>query len=234
MLPRRETIASSSRDHESHFRNELHLLLGLIIMENVAELMFSSLARVRRGGAPSGQQQKGDHARPGAVVVAITSILGSPAAAQGAANLIDAQIVHFVQTAGQIDIEGAKQALSKSANKAVRSFAEGLVHDNTVVNKRTADLIHKVKVTSEDNDLSRALNEHAAYKRAELAKLKGAEFDKACIANEAAYHLTVNGALEVTLIPSATNPELKSLLQSGLRIFQGHQQHAKEVASALK
>jgi len=36
-----------------------------------------------------------------------------------------------------------------------------------------------------------------------------------------AYHKTVNGALETTLIPSASNPELKGLLQTGLKIFQG-------------
>ena len=32
----------------------------------------------------------------------------------------------------------------------------------------------------------------------------------------------------------ASNPELKSLLQTGLKIFQGHEQHAEHVAAALK
>ena len=54
------------------------------------------------------------------------------------------------------------------------------------------------------------------------------------IANEVAYHKTVNGALETTLIPSASNPEFKSLLQTGLKIFQGHEQHAEKVAAELK
>jgi putative membrane protein len=44
----------------------------------------------------------------------------------------------------------------------------------------------------------------------------------------------VNGALENTLIPSANNAELKSLLQTGLKIFQGHQQHAEHVVSDVK
>jgi len=52
--------------------------------------------------------------------------------------------------------------------------------------------------------------------------------------NEVAYHKTVNGALEKTLIPSASNPELKELLQTGLKIFQGHEQHAEQVAAKLK
>ena len=36
------------------------------------------------------------------------------------------------------------------------------------------------------------------------------------------------------LIPSASDSELKSLLQTGLKIFQGHQQHAEQVAAKLK
>jgi putative membrane protein len=163
---------------------------------------------------------------------AAVCMLSGGALAQGAAaKLTDPQIAHIAYAAGQLDIEGAKQALSKSTNKDVRAFAEQMVHDHTAVNKQAVD---KLKVTPEDNDLSRALTEQAAGKRAELAKLKGAEFDRAYLANEVAYHLTVSGALEVTLIPSATNPELKSLLQTGLKTFQGHQQHAREVASALK
>ena len=75
---------------------------------------------------------------------------------------------------------------------------------------------------------------HAAEKLAELGKLKGAEYDKAYVANEVAYHKTVNGALEKQLIPSASNAELKGLLQTGLKIFQGHEQHAEHVAAGLK
>ena len=66
------------------------------------------------------------------------------------------------------------------------------------------------------------------------AKLKGRTFDKAYVDNEVAYHKTVNGALQSTLIPSANNAELKSLLETGLKIFQGHEQHAEHVASELK
>ena len=89
-------------------------------------------------------------------------------------------------------------------------------------------------LTPEDNDTSRALTKPADAKRAELAKLKGKAFDKAYVDNEVAYHKTVNSALENTLIPSANNAELKSLLQTGLKIFQGHGQHAEHVAAELK
>ena len=166
--------------------------------------------------------------------IAAICILSGAAFAQGAAKLTDPQIAHIAYTAGQLDIEAAKQALSKSANKDIRAFAEGMVGDHTAVNKKALDLVTKLKVTPEDNDTSRALTKAAADERAELAKLSGAAFDKAYIANEVAYHKTVNGALESTLIPSASNPELKSLLQTGLKIFQGHEQQAEKVAAELK
>ena len=79
-----------------------------------------------------------------------------------------------------------------------------------------------------------ALTKAAADKRAELDKLSGAAFDKAYVANEVAYHKTVDTALETQLIPSSSNAELKSLLQTGLKIFQGHEQHAEHVAAGLK
>ena len=146
----------------------------------------------------------------------------------------DPQIAHIAYTAGVIDVAAAKQALAKTSNKDVKEFAENMVRDHEAVNKQALDLVKKLKVTSEDNDTSKSLSKNAAVKLDELAKLKGADFDKAYVANELAYHKAVDGALETLLIPSASNTELKSLLQTGLKIFQGHEQHAEHVAAELK
>lgn len=126
------------------------------------------------------------------------------------------------------------QALEKSKNKEVRDFAQDMVRDHAEVNKQALALLAKLKVKPEDNDTSRALTKQAAAKRDELAKLNGVAFDKAYVANEVAYHKTVNGALENTIIPSASNADFKGLLQTGLKIFQGHQQHAEHVAANVK
>ncbi|CCD86340.1 conserved exported protein of unknown function [Bradyrhizobium sp. ORS 285] len=170
------------------------------------------------------------HITATAVALCLTS---SVAFSQGA-KLGDPQIAHIAYTAGEIDIKAAKQALDNASNKEVKEFAQGMVRDHEAVNKQALALVKKLKVTPEDNDTSRALSKQAAEKLSELGKLKGAEFDKAYIANEVAYHKTVNGALETQLIPSASNPELKELLQTGLKLFQGHQQHAEHVAADLK
>ena len=182
---------------------------------------------------PAPQEDKTMFVRLSAAIAAL-SLLGSPAFAQGAAKPTDPQIAHIAYTAGVIDIAAAKQAMTKASHKDVKAFAADMVRDHEAVNKQALDLVKKLKVTPEDNDTSKALSKQAADKLAELEKLKGAEFDKAYVANEVAYHKAVNGALETLLIPSASNAELKSLLQTGLKIFQGHQQHAEHVAAALK
>jgi putative membrane protein len=161
-------------------------------------------------------------------------LLSGSAFAQGAAKPSDPQIAHIAYTAGMLDIEAGKQALAKSKNKDVRAFAEDMVRDHSAVNDQALALVKKLNVTPADNDTSKALTKQAAAKKAELAKLDGAAFDKAYVANEVAFHKTVNGALETSLIPSASNAELKSLLQTGLKVFQGHQQHAEHIAAALK
>jgi putative membrane protein len=159
----------------------------------------------------------------------------SSASAQGAsAKPTDPQIAHIAYTAGELDVAAAKQAIDKTKNKDVKAFAEDMVRDHEAVNKQALDLVNKLKVKPEDNDTSKTLTKNADAKRAELAKLSGAAFDKAYVSNEVAYHKAVNSALETTLIPAASNTELKSLLQTGLKIFQGHEQHAEHVAGELK
>jgi putative membrane protein len=166
-------------------------------------------------------------------IVAMLAISGLAAHAQSA-KPNDAQIAHIAYTAGQIDIEAAQQALDKSKNKDVRAFAQDMLRDHKAVNDKALALVKKLNVTPQDNDTSKALLKQAKDKKAELSKLSGAAFDKAYAQNEVAFHKTVNGALETTLIPAATNAELKDLLTTGVKLFQGHQQHAEHVAQALK
>ncbi len=146
----------------------------------------------------------------------------------------DPQIAHIAYSAGVIDVEAAKLALSKTGNAEVKAFAESMQKDHEAVNDMALALVKKLNVTPEDNPTSQALVKAAAERRAELGKLDGAAFDKAYIDNEVAYHKQVNGALETLLIPSAENGELKSLLETGLKLFQGHQQHAEHVAADLE
>lgn len=158
-------------------------------------------------------------------------IAAAPPAADAGPN--DAQIAHIAYTAGALDVAAAKQALAKSHDKEVRAFATVMLRDHQAVNDQALALVKKLGVTPEDNATSEALSKQAAATHDRLAKLSGKAFDRAYVANEVTYHQAVNGALKDTLIPSADNGELKSLLETGLTLFSEHQMHAEHLAASL-
>jgi putative membrane protein len=166
-----------------------------------------------------------------AVALLLAVMTGSASAAD---KPTDPQIAHIAYTAGDIDIKTAKVALDKSRNAEVRAFADDMVRDHQAVNDKALALVKKLGVTPEDNATSQALVKQAGEERAHLETLSGAAFDKAYVDNEVAYHKTVDSALSSTLIPSSSNAELKGLLQTGLKIFEGHLAHAEHLAQMLK
>jgi putative membrane protein len=168
------------------------------------------------------------------LIAAIASAITIPAGAQSPGKLSDAQIADIVYTADTIDIKAGQLALQKSRNAEVRSFAEDMVRDHTAVNEKALALVKQLGVQPQDNDTSRALTRQAEAETKRLDALNGAAFDKAYAEHELAYHRQVNDAVRGTLIPAASNPQLKQLLETGLKIFEGHQQHAEQLVRELK
>ncbi len=169
----------------------------------------------------------------GAIGAAMLLSMSAPTLSHDTA-LNDAQIAHVAYTAGQIDVDAARQALDRSRNAEIRAFAETMVRDHNAVNQQAVALVQRLHVTPEANATSTALTTQAADAHRRLGALSGAAFDEAYIANEIEYHRTVNNALRGTLIPSAHNAELKSLLEAGLTLFSAHQQHAEQLGRRLR
>src|SRR6185436_15513770 len=100
-------------------------------------------------------------------------------------------------------------------------------------NKQAVALVTKLKVTPEDNPTSKSLKSGGEDNVKNLQKLSGAAFDKAYVDHEVAYHQEVIDALDKTLIPSAQNAELKSLLVAVRPAFVAHLEHAKSLQASL-
>ena len=168
------------------------------------------------------------------VIVATLLSFAMAGVAQAADVPTDPQIAHIAYTAGQLDIDAAKQALTKSQNADIIAFAQLMQRDHQAVNDQALALVKKLGVTPEDNPISQSLTKSATDELAALDGLDGAAFDKAYIDNEVAYHKAVIAALSDTLIPAAQNAELKALLEGGVPLFTSHQQHAEMLAETLK
>lgn len=168
------------------------------------------------------------------LILAAVLLASSGALAQPAAKPTDPQIAHIAYTADEIDIKAGQLAIKNSKNKGVIAFAEDMVRDHKAVNEQALALLKKLKVEPQDNETSRALAKQGDDQIKKLSALQGAAFDKAYAENEVAYHRLVNESLRTTLIPAASNAELKELLSTGLKLFEGHQQHAEHLVQELK
>lgn len=151
-----------------------------------------------------------------------------------AANPNDAQIAAIVVAANTVDIDAGKLAESKTKNKEVRAFAQRMVADHSGVNKQAVALVRKLHVTPEENDTSKSLAQGGAAARDKLKGLSGSAFDKAYVDNEVSYHQTVLDAIDKTLIPSASNAELKALLTKVRPNIAAHLEHAQHMQAQMK
>ena len=169
------------------------------------------------------------------LLTSIAIILGaaSSGVSAQAPGPTDPQIAAIVVTANQVDIDAGNLAKGKALSKDVRSFAQLMVTDHTGVNKAATDLVQKLKVKPETSATAESLKKGGDDHLAKLKTLSGAAFDRAYVDQEVAYHQAVIDALDKTLIPGATNAELKALLVKVRPAFVAHLDHAKHLQAQL-
>jgi putative membrane protein len=166
-------------------------------------------------------------------VIAVAGLLCYPSADASAQGVTDAQIASIVVTANQVDIDAGHIAEARATNHEVKTFARLMITDHTGVNKTATDLVTRLKVTPQDNPTSQSLKSEGDKNIATLKTLEGDAFDRAYVDHEVAYHQQVIDALDKTLIPGATNAELKALLIKVRPAFVAHLEHAKRLQSSL-
>jgi len=169
-------------------------------------------------------------------LVALTAVAcaGTPPAAEKAATTVDdAEIAAIVVAANRIDVQYGELARERAVDEGVRKFAETMITDHNAVNQSAAELVARLGVTPRPSEVSRSLEAGAEATRAELRTKSGADFDRAYIANEVAYHRTVLSAIDDLLIPSASNAELRQTLVSVRPAIEAHLRHAESLQTSL-
>lgn len=162
------------------------------------------------------------------IILAAVLLLPVSVSAQ---SVNDAEIAAIVVTANQVDIDAGKLTVSQSSNEKVKEFAQLMITDHSGVNKAATELVTRLKVRPHESPTSKSLRAAGDKNLAHLKTLQGAAFDRAYIDHEYAYHQQVIDALDKTLIPSATNNDLKALLIKVRPAFVAHRDHAKSLQS---
>ena len=170
--------------------------------------------------------------KPSTWMIAAAALSIAPAAWGQTPN--DAQIVANCLNANHSDIHAGQLADSMGSNPRVKAFAQTMVRDHSALNTVTLQLATKLGMTPQDNPSALGIMSNEVKNVNRLKQLKGATFDTAYINHEVEYHARFIALLDKTLIPSAQNQELKTLLTEVRPMFEAHLALGKQIQASLE
>jgi putative membrane protein len=144
-------------------------------------------------------------------------------------KLDDAAIVGIFDAANTWDISTGTLATKKGTRQDVKDFGAQLARDHKSVQQQGRDLAKKLGVTPTPVAKDFALLKDYNDTMKKLAGLKGAEFDKAFLEHEVAYHKAVIDAVTNSFIPAIQNAELKTFVQKVAPAFVAHMKMAENL-----
>ena len=145
-------------------------------------------------------------------------------------SLSDPNIAAMVLALNNTDISYARLALGQRAQRDdVKKFAERMLTDHTGVNGLVTQLLTKLDVAPEDNQLSLDMRDESANKRDLMRELTGYAFDSTYIENEVSYHQKFLSQIDNLMLRDARNAELRNLLTAVRPAVAAHLAHAEQV-----
>jgi putative membrane protein len=169
--------------------------------------------------------------RSGPVPMPAEHIVRAPADAPQAA-LDDATIVAIFDAANTADMETGALAAKRGQSKEVREFGAMLADVHRLVRQQGRDLATKLAVTPTPPADDASAKAHAQA-MATLRSVSDAEFDRAFLRHEVAFHKAVIDAVTTTLLPAIDNAELRKLVENVAPAFQAHMQAAANIEKQL-
>lgn len=168
----------------------------------------------------------------GKATIVMVLVLAAGFSLRGQSTLNDGQILALFDEANTADIWTARVALSKSRSDDVRRLAAMVIDDHEAVQHTARELARRagLKATPPANDPSASAMAAAVN---ELQSRPDGEFDRAYLAHELGFHRSAVDAIRGTLLPAATNAELKALLTKVLGGFEHHLAETRRVADAF-
>ena len=148
------------------------------------------------------------------------------------APLTEAGVVAIFDLANTADIETGSLGEQRGTTKEIREYGMMLRTVHVAVRQQGRDLARKLGVTPAMPEGSTMAKDHAAVV-ARLKALQGAEFDRAFLEHEQAFHAAVLEAVKSTLLPAIQNQELKDFVTKLGPAFEAHRLAAENLKSKL-
>lgn len=170
------------------------------------------------------------------LVLALVLTLGLSATAHAAqgTKVTDPQIMGVLAAANHSEIAAGKLAEEQSTRKDVKKFATDMVKAHTKMDEEGTKLAKKLKITAEDSAASNEIRQGGQEALTKLKGMKGAEFDQAYADGQVADHQKVLDTIDNTLLPSATDRQLKGMLKKARSTVASHLKHAEKLQEKVK
>jgi putative membrane protein len=150
-----------------------------------------------------------------------------------AARLTEGNIVAIVLAANNTDLSYARLVPGRARSSAVKTFAQRMTTDHTILSNRITDIALRHGIVAEDNEISLDFRDHSAQRRDVLRDLEGARFDSEYAANEIRYHTELLEAVDKLLLPNTRTPELREFVMQLKPAVSAHLAHAEQMRSSI-
>lgn len=150
-----------------------------------------------------------------------------PMTVEGGTSAGDMAAILTAVNEGEIALNQLAQTRATSGD--VRSFAQMMVTDHQANLDRGRELFTRLGVTPTDNAVSQALRSTAPLASTNLQTYSGAAFDRTHMRFQADLHQWALNALDVALIPSANNAELRDFLTATRASIAAHLDQARRI-----
>jgi putative membrane protein len=162
--------------------------------------------------------------RPGSGSVGADTAAADPSATG------DARALAAFIAVSQHEVQHGQLAASRGTAKAVRDLGTTIARDHDDLAQRGRELVtkHGLKGSGTAGDTLLALH---GSRMGELRSKSGDAFDRAFLQHENEYNRWIIDRIRTTLLPMATNAEVRTFLEQALPILDAHAKAAQELAA---
>jgi len=145
----------------------------------------------------------------------------------------DGEIAAVLLAANGAEIEEARMAMARAVNPAVRDYAGRMLNDDTAATANATMLFARNGVMPDPNDTSEQIAMQSDQAMRQLATKVGPDFDRVYIMRQYEAHRELLNLLDMSLIMSAVDVDLRQMLEAMRPTVADHLQAADDLSSQL-
>jgi putative membrane protein len=128
-----------------------------------------------------------------------------------------AKIAGVASVSNMSEIQPSQLALTKAQHPLVRQYAQRMIDEHTKLESGMQAMLKQKGLAPEHNGHSYQKQQNLGPMMRELQAASGRDFDRLYMSHQVASHMSTLHALDTTLIPQATDPAMKAMLQQQAR-----------------